>query len=554
MSACRSGLQPGEPNAVGVSSLAAVDAEPPGPAADGRARRLVAQVAELEVVSRFRVEGIAERAARVAAEADTSDLTEVCLRARLVGADMLRRQGDHAEAGRIAQDIRRWATDNQRPYLRARSSFVLSAVFQELGDLATALELAVDGVDLLDESAPFELRIDHSVRLADCLGQQGDAEAAQRYREVLALARQLGDTDREVLVLNNWAYCETLLGRYEEALRIAEQLQSRAAALGEPLGVGRLDTLARVLMELDRLTEAEGVLLPGLQPAVLEASTDGDAGADFLLTLAEVRRRLGKLSEAQQALDDCVTRCDRHGLTAIRVRAREEQAELHAAYGDHRAAFVEYKLFHEQLMQLQSAQRDARARAMQAMYEAGEARRQSRRYREMSLRDPLTGLYNRRHIDEQLSQLLGAGLSATPVSVALVDLDHFKRINDTFGHDVGDAVLRRIATLLQSAVPADSDRALGGSFAARMGGEEFLLVLVDTEADRAAALAENLRATIADHPWGELTGTLPVTASIGVTSTAALPACTSAELLSCADAHLYRAKERGRDRVVADGA
>jgi two-component system, cell cycle response regulator len=536
-----------------VSSLAVLAAEPPGPAGNGRAARLIAQVAELESMSRFRVEGIAERAALVAAKAEAAHLTEVCLRARLVAADMLRRKGDHAEAGRIAQDIRRWATENQRPYLRARSAFVLSAVFQELGDLATALELAVDAVDLLDEPAAPELRIDHSLRLADCLGQQHDAAASQRYADVLTETRELGDADRELLVLNNWAYCETLMGRYEEALRIAEQLQARAAVHGELLGVGRLDTLARVLIGLGRLAEAEAVLLPGLQPAALEASADGDAGADFLLTLAEVRRRLGRLADAQQALDDCVARSDRHGLTAIRVRARQEQAELHAAHGDHQAAFTEYKLFHEQLMQLQSAQRDARARAMQAMYEAGEARRQSRRYREMSLRDPLTGLYNRRHIDEQLSRLLGPGsLPAASVSIALVDLDHFKRINDTFGHDVGDAVLCRIAALLQSAIPVDSARALGGSFAARMGGEEFLLVLIDTEPDQAAALAEDLRSTIAGHPWDELTGALPVTASIGVTGTAGSSLSTPADLLSRADAQLYRAKNQGRNRVITD--
>ena len=506
-------------------------------------------------MSRFRVDGIAERADLVAAEAKASNLTEVCLRAQLVGADMVRRRGNHAEAGRIAQDIRRWATENQRPYLRARSAFVLSAIFQELGDLATALELAVDAVDLLDEAASPELRIDHSLRLADCLGQQGDAAASQRYADVLSLTQELGDVDRELLVLNNWAYSETLLGRYEEALPIAEKLESRSVEHGEPLSVGRLDTLARVLIGLGRLQEAEAVLLPGLQPAVLEASADGHAGADFMLTLAEMRRRLGRTPEAQQALDDCVARCDRHGLTAIRVRARQEQAELHAAYGDHRAAFTEYKLFHQQQMQLQSAQRDARARAMQAMYETGEARRQSRRYREMSLRDPLTGLYNRRHIDEQLSRLLGPGsLPAASVSIALVDLDHFKRINDTFGHDVGDAVLRRIAALLQSAVPADSARALGGSFAARMGGEEFLLVLVDTEPGHAAAVAEDLRSAIAGHPWGDLAGAVPVTASIGVTGTTASLGPTPAELLSRADALLYRAKKQGRNRVITESA
>ena len=84
-----------------------------------------------------------------------------------------------------------------------------------------------------------------------------------------------------------------------------------------------------------------------------------------------------------------------------------------------------------------------------------------------------------------------------------------------------------------------------------MGGEEFLLVLVDTDAHRAATLAEDLRTAVATHPWADLTGTVPVTASIGVTSTAASPVCTPTDLLSRADAHLYCAKKRGRNRVIA---
>jgi diguanylate cyclase (GGDEF)-like protein len=535
-----------------VPLLSTLDPAPPA-GGGGDAARLGQLAEELEALSRFGLDGVAERAAQLAAEADRLCLTELRLRAELVGADMLRCRGNLAEAGRIAQDVRRWAGEHGSVHLQARSAYVLSAVFQELGDLAMALELAVAGLDPLSEDAPARLRIDHSVRLADCLGLQGDTAATPRYAEALRLTRELGDVDRELMVLNNWAYCETLLDRPESALEIAGQLRSRSADYGVPLDVGRLDTLARVLMGLERYAEAEDVLLPGLAPEVVDASSDGDAGADFLLTVAEVRRLRGRLAEAQATLDECVARCDRHGLTAIRVRARREQAELHAATGDHRAAFTEHKLFHEQFVQLQSAQREARARAVQAMYETGEARRQSRRYREMSLRDPLTGLYNRRHVDEQLPLLLGPGPTpAAPVTVALLDLDHFKRVNDTCGHDVGDAVLRRIATLLQQAVPADGARALGGSFAARMGGEEFLLVLVDTADDAAAQLLEDLRRTVAGHPWAELTGTVPVTTSIGVTSTAAFARPTPADLLGRADEHLYRAKDAGRDRVVTD--
>jgi diguanylate cyclase (GGDEF)-like protein len=202
-------------------------------------------------------------------------------------------------------------------------------------------------------------------------------------------------------------------------------------------------------------------------------------------------------------------------------------------------------------MDLQSAERDARARALQAMYETTEARQQSRRYRELSLRDPLTGLYNRRYVDDELPRLLGRGAgTGETVTVALLDLDHFKRVNDTRSHEVGDRVLCAVAGLLQdagvSAVAGD------GSFVARMGGEEFLLVLTGADPATAARHLEDVRRTVRSHPWAELTGDLPVTVSIGATSTACAAVSTPAEMLGRADAHLYLAKRQGRDRVVTD--
>jgi diguanylate cyclase (GGDEF)-like protein len=350
------------------------------------------------------------------------------------------------------------------------------------------------------------------------------------------------------MVLNNRAYSETLWGDFEAALEFSVQLQAAADAHGVPLHIGRLDTVARALMGLDRLAEAEAVLLPGLRPEALAASLDGDAGADFLLTLAEVRRRRGNVAGAQESLDESVRRCEEHGLSSIRVRARREQAELHAAGGQFQAAFEEHKLYCQELMEQQSAQRDARARALQAMYETTEARQQSRRYRELSLRDPLTGLYNRRYVDEQLPRLLRRTADAPEVIVALLDLDHFKLVNDTCSHEVGDEVLRTVAELLQDLESTGEP----GSFAARMGGEEFLLVLVGGDASAAAGQLESVRRTVAAHPWSELTGDLPVTVSIGSATSAGLPDPAPAELLCRADANLYRAKSQGRDRVVSD--
>jgi diguanylate cyclase (GGDEF)-like protein len=517
---------------------------------------LAATIDELEMVSRFDHDRAGRRAQRAVTAARELGLTELELRAQLVQADMVRRRGDVADAGRIAQDVRRWATDHDSRHLLARSHFLLAAVYQELGDLSLALEHAVQAVDLLAEGAPPALRIDHLARMADCLGLQGDLGARERYAEVLQLAEQLGDVDRQLLVLNNRAYVETLAGEYETALGLAAHLQTLATEHHIPLHVGRLDTIARALIGLDRLEEAEETLQPGRRPEALDASPDGDAGADFLLTLAEIQRRRGRVPQAQQTLDECIRRCHQHGLTSIRVRARREQAELHAAGQEFQAAFEEHKLYCQEALDLQSAQRDARARALQAMYETTEARRQSRRYRELSLRDPLTGLYNRRYVDEQFARLLGDVTGAVtgpapPVSVALLDLDHFKNVNDTFSHEVGDQVLRIIGVMLQRAGSAAGS---GGpeSFAARMGGEEFLLVLVGAEPAAAVQQLDDLRRAVAAHPWAEVADGLAVTISVGVASSVGVPDPAPAGLLSRADAHLYLAKSQGRDQVVGD--
>jgi diguanylate cyclase (GGDEF)-like protein len=523
-------------------------------AAQDAAAELSATVAELETLSRFDHGGAAQRAQRAVVAARELGVPELELRAQLVQADMVRRRGDVASAGRVAQDVRRWATEHGARHLLARSHFLLAAVFQELGDLSLALEHAVQAVDLLDDDAPPALRIDHLARLADCLGLQRDAAARERYAEVLQLAEELGDVDRQLLVLNNRAYVESLAGDHATALTLATRLQALAAEHGIPLDVGRLDTVARALIGLDRLADAEATLLPGSRPEALEASPDGDAGADFLLTLAEVQRRRGRLRQARQTLDECIRRCEEHGLTSIRVRARQEHAELLAANGDHRAAFEEHKSYAAEALALQSAQRDARARALQAMYETTEARRQSRRYRELSLRDPLTGLYNRRYVDEQLPRLLDLGDrtgAAGSVVVALLDLDHFKAVNDTFSHEVGDAVLRTVGELLERTA-ADPGCAGPGTFTARMGGEEFLLVLDGIEPAAAARLLDGVRRSVAGHPWSELADGLVVTVSVGAVVAGVVPGRTPADVLGRADAQLYRAKDGGRDRVVSD--
>ena len=160
----------------------------------------------------------------------------------------------------------------------------------------------------------------------------------------------------------------------------------------------------------------------------------------------------------------------------------------------------------------------------------------------MSRTDALTGLYNRRHIDEQLMrQQNNASRHHDPLSVLLLDIDHFKRINDSYGHPAGDLALCAIADRLRADTRA-------GDIAGRWGGEEFMIIMPRTDLDGAFAVAERLRQAIAAEPITAGYVKIDVTVSGGC----ALSIGHSAELLlQLADTCLYSAKKSGRNKIVA---
>lgn len=170
-----------------------------------------------------------------------------------------------------------------------------------------------------------------------------------------------------------------------------------------------------------------------------------------------------------------------------------------------------------------------------------------RSLREQASHDPLTGLWNRAAILGLLDrEVARGGRDGRPVAVLMTDLDHFKSINDTHGHLAGDAVLRAAAQRLEAVVrPYD---AVG-----RYGGEEFLVVLPGCGTEEAATLAERLRRALADRPFDVEAGELAVTLSVGVAVCEDGSPADPVGLLGAADAALYQAKARGRNRVELAG-
>lgn len=173
-------------------------------------------------------------------------------------------------------------------------------------------------------------------------------------------------------------------------------------------------------------------------------------------------------------------------------------------------------------------------------------KRRNQELEELSITDGLTGLRNRRHIMATLDhEFVRASRTGRPVAVLMLDVDHFKQLNDRLGHLAGDEILVKIASAIRSAVR-------GVDYAARYGGEEFVVVLPETDQTAAQDVGERIREYVAGAiSAGD--GAMPITLSIGVAGYPVNGAST-AEVLARADAALYRAKERGRNRVeLADG-
>ncbi len=167
---------------------------------------------------------------------------------------------------------------------------------------------------------------------------------------------------------------------------------------------------------------------------------------------------------------------------------------------------------------------------------------------ELSVKDSLTGLFNRRYMECHLKTLVEESAAAgRPLSILVIDIDYFKRINDTHGHACGDAVLKEFATRIRG-------NTRGVDLVCRMGGEEFVIVMPDTDLRHACQVGERLRCSIAANPFLiEAQQSISITASAGV-ATLESTEDTPAALFQRADKALYSAKHAGRNRVVSEAA
>ena len=437
---------------------------------------------------------------------------------------------------------------------RAWALVLIAALHVYSGDGVTAAELLHEVLPEIRKRGDLAVLARALNELANAHAIQEDpVRALQLYREAADTFRSAGDNLWMAFVLQNAAYVHCGLG--DRALAAGNREEAEVA-------YGRALALTREAAELPNAEDnvirgyAEGMAgraliglgqplaaLEHLKAAVLSARSGGDRRAEgaHLIETARALDAAGRTQDGLRAATRAVQLLEEVGDRRTLAQALEVTSTLSERVGDLAAALAAQRRFHALSQELDGERAKARMELNALRLDVQQARAEAERRRHEALMDPVTGLPNRRDFDAQFGQLVAR--TTGPIALALMDLDHFKRVNDRFSHLVGDDVLRVCARLLRES-SRDHD------LVARFGGEEFAIVLPGAELPVALVVCERMRRAIADYPWDTIHEGLEVTASLGCI--VGLPGTTTQELLTEADRQLYAAKAAGRNKVMPE--
>ncbi len=530
----------------GLEQFAPDAQRPPGIGALEERDALADAVTRLEIDRYASLDGLDSRAHDLVRRARALEMREAELRCRLVQADVLARTRDVPAAVELVRSVQDSAEAEGRRLVLARCHAIMASALDRLGARANSLDEAERGVQLLDDSSPLHLQLEHTMTLALLTSSfRSGTVSFDLFERALELAHSLGEPVLQLAVLNNIAWIHYESGDLAAARASVDELLALAATNGSRLNLSTVDTVARVLYEQGDPDGAEAMLRDAIGGPSPAPQTDSTALPGALLSLAEVVGSRDGPSAAREPLEACLALSVDRKLLEVEARVLRELARVHAAESDFERAYELHVAFYDRWERLRATEGEAQAAALQALYDTELARRRSREFEQLAQRDPLTGLWNRRYLSDRLPRLVRiARRTGRPLSIAVADLDHFKRVNDELSHEVGDRVLVATGHLLRLAVEPTG-------FVVRFGGEEFLMVLPGCDRDAATRVAEHVCEEMRAHSWRTDAGCGPVTISIGVATLGADGDI--AALISEADLHMYAAKRAGRDRVIATG-
>jgi len=459
----------------------------------------------------------------------------------------------------------------------AKTLRAISFVHDALGDFSQALDYQFRALALDQRSGNQGSRAATLRTIGVVYSRSGDlASGLDFYRRSLALSTTPADAIERGKTLNNIGINLKNLGQLEDAHAALTEAHAVFVGLGLPLQQSAtLNNLGLVQERMGDPASAERTLREAL--ALSEATGYRYGVAHASLYLGRLCLAQHRIEDAREWLTNALAVCERHQLRPTQFEVHEALADFYEEVGDTKSALDHFRRFHMLERAVQSEAARDKLRALQIQFELAAAKREAdiERERQESLtranaeldalnislteanlqktmlldqlerqtyEDALTGLANRRRLDQRLADEFALALRhGRPLAVAMADLDHFKSVNDRFSHAVGDAALRATAKLLSAQVRHTD-------LVARFGGEEFVIVLVETDAAAALRVCEKLRTAVANHNWSSIHPGLSLTISIGVSADTTV--ATHDRMLAMADRNLYTAKAAGRNRVV----
>ena len=405
---------------------------------------------------------------------------------------------------------------------------------QQALEIAAALHDEELDLACLNNLAYFQLQLlDDATRNGDLpTAVQARSAALQLAERATAIARRQQNPFRTAIALSN--LCEAILADGDSDTTLALIGEYQAIAVEH----GYVALELQALCQRAQLQRQHGELHAALNDlqALMQARADQLAPQQrrrVTRALYETHKACGHYREALEALEALV--------------ALERQINL-----DTLALQTEVLLIRREVESAHRRAEHAIADAQRERERASELEREQQRLREEAAawgraahEDVLTGLHNRRHAESALMLLVdGARQNGRSLIVALLDVDHFKAVNDELGHALGDEVLQELARILRESLR-------GADLLARVGGEEFQIAMLGLNAEQALAVCERLRRQVQAHRWADIAPGLQVSVSIGIATAApdGVQQYDARQLQERADRALYRAKRAGRNRV-----
>ena len=474
------------------------------------------------------------------AQAEPLDEFE-CLKTQTYCLDMLSKPEEALTIGLKAKQLAEQIGDKN---LIASMQNLLGRIYWHIDDYPTSLEYYTNGLILVQaESDPkLEISLINGLGLVQ-YGLENYVESLGYFKTCLEKAAE-DDPDNRGDANNNIAYVLHILGRDQEAAQYAAAALDLFIQTGNYVGkLHTLHSLGAIHLTLKNYDQAMTFLQDGL--ALARINNSDLLELTYTLEISRIHQAWGNFDQAEKELLKALQDAEKlNSLTNISL-IHERLIEIYKGKQDYKSALEHFEAFHAAHIKIFNDKSDRRIKTLEVLHQVESTRKQADLYRELAGTDSLTGLVNRRHFLEMAEIVLKkATIDLVPLAIIMLDIDHFKKVNDQFGHKAGDEALSVVASSIKKSLR-------GSDFAGRYGGEEFVVLLVGAPMEQCVNIAERIRGAVAQLKIQIDSEIIKVTISLGLVCRDPDRELPLDGLLNCADQALYIAKRQGRNRVVA---